>query len=294
MKRFAFIPLVFILLVSLACTLGKAVANVSSTSPAPSAATQALAPTEAAMPTVTEALQPTSIPEPTTAAAPTEAQVPPTAAVESPTATAASASSGDYFTDQFTGSISDYTRWVTVGDPKKHFGQIAGGLLTFELPQLGDIYAYAVRNQYSYANVYVEAQAQVQSGTNNSFAVVCRYSADGWDEFRVSARGMYAGTYEVYRYDSTLAKRNQVPYVNLLPADRFNSMDIKTGTARNTIGMDCSGQELRIYINGKEQTAHAKKIVDNVLTQGGVGVAVFSYLGGSAKTEFSSLLTKKP
>jgi hypothetical protein len=318
-KRVFLFPVILMLVVGMACSLQQSVEKSQlSNEPTQTLVVQVESPTGAVQPT--DVLAPTLPPEPTlaeataaevptveeptatsaptleevTATLPATEAAPPTPTVEKLSPTAAPAgNSGEFFTENFSGSISDFTRWLTVGDPKKHFGAIADGLLKFELPAM-DTYAYAARNGYQYADVYVEARGNVLTGTNDSLAVVCRVSDAGWDEFRVSARGVYAGTYEVYRYDKSLVAQHKVPYINLLNGDRTSSLDIKTGSQKNTIGLSCVGQELRLFINGVEQTKHNKQLLDKVLTGGTVGVGVIGYNSTASTVQFDSLLTKKP
>ncbi len=257
--------------------------------------TAAEEPTEAVEPTAEEV--PVETVEPTVAVEPTAETAAPTATQEpgktSPTQAASGGpASGDYFVEKFTGDVSDLTRWLTVGDPKKHFGIYSDGFLRFEFPAM-DTYAYATRNGYEYTDVYVEARGQVVSGTNASMAVICRVNADGWDEFRVNTKGMFAGTFEIYHYDKSLVAQHKVPYVRLINADHFSSMDIKTGNQPNTIGLLCSGQDLRIFINGSEQTKQGK-IADKNPVSGGVGLGVIGYNQTASVFQYESLETKAP
>jgi hypothetical protein len=327
-KRVFIIPLSFILMVGMACTLGQSMAKRAPTSlPPTDAATLAESPTSVEMPTeitlptdagaVTPLAKPTLVqptepeaatqaPEATETAAATlpseatatsapSATLPaaPTPEKGSPTQAPSGPTSGEYFTEKFSGSTSDFTRWVTVGNPKSHFGEIMDGLLKFSLPAM-DTYAYATRNGYSYSDVYVQAVGSLVTGSNAGLAVVCRVSDAGWDEFRISTRGLFAGSYEVYRYDKSLVAQHKVPYINLLTADRINTLDIKTGTQKNTIGLSCVGQDLRVYINGVEQTKHNKQLLDKVLTSGSVGVGVIGYYSTASTVQFESLETQKP
>ncbi len=318
MKRVILIPLSFILFVGMACSLGQSVQNKQPTVEPPSIEiTVAEFPTEVMIATdaetlletaqaeleeatlpvlptqeelATEAVEPTAAEVPTEAAAPTEA---PKATPNPPAATpeTSGSASGEYFVDKFTGDIKDYNLWVTVGNAKKHYGDLIGGVLRFELPSM-DTSAYVSPTAYEYSDVYVEARGQVMSGTNVSMVVACRISDAGWDEFRVNSKGMYAGSYELYRFDRSLVGKKN-PYIQLTAMDRVNTLDIKTGLQANTIGLSCNGQELRIFINGKEQTGMGK-IVDKVLTSGTVGVGVIGYNQTASTFSFESFETKSP
>jgi hypothetical protein len=294
----------------MACTLGQSLSKKQPTSlPPTDTANPVESPTKVELPTeivlATGVDVATLLPEPTQAEAtaaeaptalPEPTQPEPTAVIQDTNTPAAAPSapvSGDYFAEKFAGDISDFTRWVTVGNSKIHYGDLAKGLLKFELPTM-DTYAYATRNGYTYSDVFVQATGNLVSGSNASLAVVCRVSDAGWDEFRVSTRGLFAGTYEVYRYDKSLVGEHKVPYVNLIGVDHISTLDIKTGTTKNTIGLSCVGQELRVFINGVEQTKHNKKLVDKVLTSGTVGVAVIGYYSTASTVQYESLETQKP
>jgi hypothetical protein len=324
MKRVFLIPLAFIFIVGTACSLGQSIQKTQPTVDIPSVEiTVDIVPTEASIATdaetlletaqagideatqpvlptlaelATEAVEPTAAEEPTAADLPTETAAPtdaPKATPQPPAATPAAGgtASGEYFVDKFTGDIQDYNLWVTVGNAKKHYGDLIGGVLRFELPAM-DTSAYVSPKAYTYSDVYVEAKGEVMNGTNDTMVVACRISDAGWDEFRVNAKGMYAGSYELYRFDRSLVGK-KIPYIQLTAMDRVNTMDIKTGNQANTIGLSCNGQQLRIFINGKEQLGMGK-IVDKVLTSGAVGVGVIGYNQTASTFSFESLETKPP
>jgi hypothetical protein len=282
MKRLVLFPILFVAFVSLACSIGAKTKSPTVT-PVPTQAPVVLdQPTLA--PTDEPTIEPTDEP---LIESPTD--TPEAVPTEEPTADSSSAS-GDYFVEEFDGDLSNLEQWVVAGDSKKDFAEVLDGRLSFKLPST-ETYAYVDEIGHVYSDVYVEVTAEVINAGRNGIAVLCRVSNDGWDEFRVSTTGQYAGSYEVYRYDYSVLSQKKNPYINLIGADRIFTPDIKTGNKVNTIGMECKGSTLRIYINGIEQTKHKKDIIDDVLTEGTVGVGVMSFSGGPVRVDVESLGT---
>jgi hypothetical protein len=114
--------------------------------------------------------------------------------------------------------------------------------------------------------------------------------------------GSAAGRVFLYRYDPRLKALNENPYVNLfLPAYSLESIPIsaiKNGFATNTIGLQCSGNSLSVYANGKAMM-HPRLNVpivvnDNTLMDGTVGVGVMSFSTGKSYVEFINVSTNQP
>ena len=206
-----------------------------------------------------------------------------------------SQASGDYYTEEFNGDVTPWKTWVSAGDANKNFATAGAGVLRFELPS-SETYAYVHNIDFVYSDVYVEAEYKTISGGRNGFSVICRASDQGWIEARISTRGQYTGSFELYRYDYNLKSRGQNPYVQLVPGiDRVYTNAIKTGFNTNTLGMSCVGNEIRLFINGVEQfTPNKKAIIDNVLTSGTTGVGGMSFSDGSVVMEVERVQTVQP
>ncbi len=209
------------------------------------------------------------------------------------TTTSSTDAAGDYFMDEFDGDTSNWFQWTAAGDNAKKFAEVVHGNLKFVMPS-SETYAYVENEAYVYQDVYVEGLFRTVSGGLNGMTVICRSSDEGWYEFRVHTRGVNAGSYEVYRYDSYLKSKGQNPYVSLLPGGRVNSMDIVNGFSENTIGMSCAGKELRFWINGVEQTRHNKAVIDSTLSSGYTGVGVMSFSDGKVDVEVDYFGTNAP
>jgi len=307
MKRAFIIPVLALLLVTVACVFGGSTAtqaptdspkvelvatekieNVVATEAVETQPTQAQSntPSEASTDAPTEkpvASAPTALPTPEPTLEPTEA---PTEEVveESP-----------YFESDFD-DLEGFQHFVSAGDKTKVYAEgVTGDRLQFKLPK-SETYAYVEEINHFPADVYVEAKVETVKGDQNGIAVICRGSIDGWYELRVATIGPYAGSYNLYRYDPTLRERKQNPYVNLLaPSERVFTPDIKAGFKTNIIGLACVGNELHTYINGREQIIEGKKLItDDELYDGTVGVGAMSFSKGTVQVEFDYLVAQEP
>ena len=182
--------------------------------------------------------------------------------------------------------------WVAAGDPSKEYVELAGDRINFQLPS-PETYAYMDRVDAVYGDVYVQAEFETFKGGPNGIAVICRGSDRGWYELRVatinSADRPFAGSYELYRYDSSLKQQGKNPYYNLLKnMPRINTVDIVNGYSYNTIGLLCEGNQIRPIINGVEQFPNKQEVFDDVLKEGTVGVGAMSFSGGTVEIVFNS------
>jgi hypothetical protein len=288
MKRIL-IPILILMLVSIACIVGGSTTPTETPAPPPPTAEPTLAPPPTEVPQPTEAL-PTEAP-PQQAQPTAESPAQPTA--ETP---ATSNGGGEYFSENFQGDLSKWQPFVITGNPKVTYAKVVGGRLRFELP-LNGIYAYIENTANHYQDVYVEAKVEVVNGNDLGISVFCRGSDQGFYEFRIRTGGSFPGTYEVYKYDFKLKAQNKNPYFNLLKnLERVSTYDIKTGFSTNVVGMRCVGNEIHLYVNGKEQIPfkNGDIIRDDSLTQGTVGAGVMSFDSLLKQVEFSYITTKAP
>lgn len=210
--------------------------------------------------------------------------------------TGPSTGNGDYFDEEFDGDLTSWEPFVVAGDAAKEDDYVYGikGRIKFELPS-PETYIYVEQVNYTYADVYVEAQFTTIRGGDNGAALFCRGSGDGWYELRVSTKGTYAGSYAVYRFDADLRSQKKNPYVLLSGNDHAFTPDIVAGdNKKNTIGMLCEGNEIRIYINGVEQILNRKVIQDSVLSEGTVGIGAMSFSKGLVDLEYDWVYTDQP
>jgi len=200
--------------------------------------------------------------------------------------------SGDYFIEDFSDDNSAWKTWTVAGSKDSNYVSVNNRYLTFELPS-SETYTYAENSDYIYSDVYVEADIETVSGTENGYAVICRSSEAGWYEFRVHTMGTYQGTMELYRFDETERARGRSPYVNLFGGyERYSTSEIKNGLKVNTIGLFCQGSELRIFINGREWIQPNKRtIIDDTFSEGTVGVGAMSFSKGKVELEVKRVET---
>ncbi len=146
--------------------------------------------------------------EPTVMIAPTEQPLPTLAPTLAPPS--------GYFTDDFSGDVSNWVEFVIAGNAAKSYMSPVSGLLRFEIPGNTETYDYA---EYvgDTQDVYVEATFETMKTGKNGVSVMCRTSGLGWYEFRVSTSGSdSAGSFYAYRFDFDLRAQKKNPYVNML------------------------------------------------------------------------------
>ena len=132
-------------------------------------------------------------------------------------------------------------------------------------------------------DVSIQVDAHKIAGSDdNFFGVVCHYvDADNYYLFMITSDG-YAG----------IAMRKAGEYTLISPGLKFLKMDgIKAGKATNHIQVDCIGEKLIMYANGKQ----VNLAYDKSLTGGDVGVAVRSgSLQGGTDISFDNFTVLKP
>ena len=143
---------------------------------------------------------------------------------------------------------------------------------------------------FVYDDVYVETTFFNKGDNKNLIGVLCRASDKGFIEFRITPGGFY----EIHRFDFELKKKNINPYVEIL---KGASLDIKTLTNWNTIGMNCTGSDFDFYINGKLQKFAipvALKAEFGKLSEGNVGISVTNYpeTTGAVEVHFDNVITE--
>ena len=239
--------------------------------------------------------QPTAMPPATEAPAVQEEVV--EEPVEEPMEEAAveEQSGSEYYTDEFDGDTSSWYTWVVAGDKSQNFTQTKPGTIVISLPSQ-ETYAYFANEDYSYDDVYVEAQMTATVYGDNGMALLCRISEDGWYELRYHTTGQYAGSFQMYRYDQILRDEGKNPYVNIMNGlERINSMDILNGNKTNIIALRCVGENITPIINGVPQTMPKEvPITDDYLTSGQIGVGAMSFANGKVEVEIDYVSVEQP
>ena len=287
MKRYLFVILAIFVLFSLGCIIGGDKQEVP-----PTAVPQQVMPTQppteppAAEPTVPPALPPTV--EPTIPPPPVVTEQ----ATEAPTVD--SGPSSDYFFDDFDGTTTE--NWIyeyITGNTKDRSETIVDeNLMNVRLEPNEETHLKLYNTAYVYEDVYVETKFFNKGDNKNLIGVICRASDKGFIEFRITPGGFY----EIHRFDFELKRKNINPYVEIL---KGASIDIKTLTNWNIIGMNCVGSDFEFYINGKLQRfaiPPALKAEFGKLYGGNVGVSVtnFANTTGAVEVQFDDVLTEAP
>jgi serine protease Do len=102
-----------------------------------------------------------------------------------------------------------------------------------------DLYVYFMYTPYVYEDVSLTLNAENRGRNNNNVSLVCRMNEDGsqWYEFSVESGGVWY----LYAVDGKY---------NIL--DNGGTNALKQGKEVNEYRMDCSGDEITLYINGTE------------------------------------------
>lgn len=187
-------------------------------------------------PPTQESLPPTASNPPTTAPEPTE--VPPTEVV--PTAAPVSEAQ-DFYTEEFEGDY-DPDSWSSFtlgsGDDANLVIEQQSDHLLFDLGD-EDLYVYYMYAPYTYENVSITLNAENRGRNNNNVSLVCRMNDEGtqWYEFSVESGGVWY----LYAVDGKY---------NIL--DNGGTNALKQGREVNEYRLDCSGDEITMYVNDKK------------------------------------------
>jgi hypothetical protein len=236
MKKF--IALIVAMLVILGCAV---VAPTSSPTAIPPVVIQ---PTAAELPT---AIPPTA--------------VPPTAA---PTATLGPQ---QYFTEEFENGSDNWSVFYMPPDTTLSTNQISDVEVNFENSYLQfkitDVFigAFAAYDPFEYTDVRIDAHVENHGRVTNDFALMCRYSENGWYEFNIKNDGYYYFNYLEMRKDGRL-------YIDTIYLDATTLVKQDA----NDYGLICQGKTFSMYVNG-EKVGVANH---NMLSSGKVGVEGFS------------------
>jgi hypothetical protein len=199
----------------------------------------------------------TELPSPVPSASPSPSAVP-----AAPTETLAPAPR--FFTEQFDG-ILPYWTFELIDNGQAATDPFAkSGFLVFDLTGPNQ-WLYALYSDPVYADIRVDAQADVLAGEGGAFGVVCRYGEEqGWYEFNIYADQ----TYELL-FGQWLAQG----LARYTPLVRGSSEKITSDA--DQIGLLCEGGTLTPFINGVQM----RRWQDNRfgLKEGKVGLSAASF-----------------
>jgi hypothetical protein len=174
------------------------------------------------------------ISSPTTAPEPTD--VPST---QAPPAVEAPPEAQDFYVEEFEGDYNpENWQYFTLGDGDEDNLVIEqqDDHLLFDLGD-EDLYVYFMYAAYTYENVSLTLNAENRGRNNNNVSLICRMNDEGtqWYEFSVESGGVWY----LYAFDDKY---------NILDNGGTNSLN--QGRAVNEYRLDCSGDEITMYING--------------------------------------------
>jgi len=190
-----------------------------------------------------------------------------------------------FYTEEFNGGVADWLPFMTSGDERMVQQKVELGKLSIDLLQLEDKlpWYYLINNDYTYADVKVEAVVTNRGVDDNGISVICRYSNIGWYEFLIQ----YSGNYSIYAVDSA-GIVNQ-GYNELV---KSGSSIINSGLSTNVFTAECKSNELNLYVN---QTL-VQSFMDTKfnLSQGKIGIAVSSPDKLPVSVDFETLTISEP
>ena len=186
--------------------------------------------------------------------------------VPSPTATVTPLPPKRYFTEEFDSAPVYWSTLYASGDSSRVNLLNKNSTLTFEIYSQ-NTWLYAIYGAFEYEAVHIETRIESHGSEVNSMGLVCDYDEqDGWYEFNISNDGTYSVLYGQWLADGIA---RYTPILN----DTSNR--IATGKSVNEIGLDCYGDVVQLYLNGK--ILRKLNVAHIGLTGGKVGLAVGSF-----------------
>ncbi len=212
---------------------------------------------------------------------------PTTASSDDPSATtdaAAGASGSEYFTEDFNGSIDNWSKYVITGNETELSLGASDGFLLFELPGKDQEF-YANYSPHTYENVRITVKVDNQNQNVSNVGIICRYNEDkGWYEFNIASNGYYKILYRSWN-DEKRGAAGAAIFDGATP-------EILTGKNVNEYVATCNGRTLSLSVNGVE----VRSKIDNqfLLSEGSVGVGVGSLTKGPVEVGIDSISISQP
>ena len=185
-----------------------------------------------------------------------------------------------YFTQEFDEEPADWSYFVQSGNEKDVNFYVDNGRMNVEI-NAKETYIYFTYDAYTYDNVAISTVVENRGVNSQAVTLVCRMSdAEGWYEVNIQNDGMY--------FISVFDARSKG--YNMLTSGGSNA--IRQGKDINEYGLECVGNELTVYINGKKVTTFK----DNTykLREGVVGISVSSFDVFPVVVEFDSVTISEP
>lgn len=273
MTKKSFIPLLILIIFSMACNLSTFQTQTAPTNSAVDSSTQVLA-TDLPQPTIAVII-PTKEPtanlevteEPTTEPTEITPTVEPTQACP------------EYGVEEFDtaspcwpSTIAEMKSITALTNSPNEFAGINNGKLEFRHVVADEIYLYSFNTLNQYETVILETTfVKIEPSSNqNGATLVCHVNESGWYEVRIES----GGTFGVFQYDALKKSKGENPYVI---KGQGGTSALKVGAAiENTIRWACGEENLTLSINGKEIWTEE---FNDMVSGGGVGLGLVSYSG---------------
>ena len=147
-----------------------------------------------------------------------------------------------FFTEEFDSAPVHWSTLVASGDASRIETLNENGKLTFELYS-SNAWLYAVYGAHEYETVHIEASIESGGSNTNYMGLICNYTEqDGWFEFNISSDGSYTLLYGQWLGEGV---------ASYVPIADGSSEYLNLGNTTNEMGLDCLGDTLKLYINGK-------------------------------------------
>lgn len=170
-----------------------------------------------------------------------------------------------FFTEEFDGALPAWSILQSGGesDPQT---SMENGALVFTLTSRY-AWAYAIIGAEKYSDARIDASLDSRSMSPSSLGLICRYSeSNGWYEFNISEDGTYTVLFGQWL---------SAGVAEYQPIASDVSEYIHRDGAENQIGLDCQGDTLWLYLNGKLfRKLDVKRFG---LTEGKLGLAIASF-----------------
>jgi hypothetical protein len=146
-----------------------------------------------------------------------------------------------FFTEEFDGALPAWSILQSSGETNPQTS-VENGALTFTLPSRYE-WVYAIIGAQDYTDARIDASMVSRSAGPSALGLICRYSeSNGWYEFNISEDGTYT-----VLFGQWLA----AGVANYQPIASDSSEYILRDGSPNQLGLDCTGNYLWLYINGK-------------------------------------------
>jgi hypothetical protein len=147
-----------------------------------------------------------------------------------------------FFTEEFDSAPAHWSTLSASGDPGDIETQDQDGKLIFKLNR-PNAWLYTVYGAQEYDTVHIETSIESSGSDLNYMGLICSYDERaGWLEFNISSDGSYNVLYGQWLGEGI---------ASYMPVADGRSEYVHVSDDTNEMGLDCLGDALQLYINGK-------------------------------------------